>query len=98
MCDQPSPVALTTCIEHCITGKLEEATSCMKGVLDKGFAVIDIIQTVFKVTKGLDMKEKLKLEFIREIGNTHMKIAEGVASPLQLYACLARLCTLTMNK
>ena len=38
------------------------------------------------------MAEFLKLEFIKEIGMTHMRIVEGVNSLLQLSGLLARLC------
>jgi replication factor C subunit 2/4 len=41
------------------------------------------------------MAEYLKLEYIKEIGLTHMKIVEGVDSLLQLTALLARLCLKT---
>lgn len=38
-----------------------------------------------------DMNEVQKLEFIREIGFTHMRIAEGLNTQLQLMGCVARL-------
>ena len=97
VCDQPSPVAIKICFDDILNGKLEEALDSIAEVLAKGFAAIDVIQTMFKVAKGVDMKEKLKLEFIREIGNTHMKIAEGIDSPLQIYACFSRMYALSMN-
>jgi replication factor C subunit 2/4 len=47
------------------------------------------------VTRTMDMPEPLKLEFIREIGFTHMRIAEGLNSQLQLVGCLSRLSQLS---
>ena len=38
------------------------------------------------------MPEALKLEYLREIGFAHMKIADGVATLLQLLGLAARLC------
>jgi replication factor C subunit 2/4 len=38
------------------------------------------------------MPEALKLEFLREIGFCHMRIASGVQSLLQLLGLVARLC------
>jgi len=38
------------------------------------------------------MPEALKLEYLREIGFAHMKIADGVASMLQLLGLISRLC------
>lgn len=40
------------------------------------------------------MPEPLKLEFIREIGFTHMRISEGLNTQLQLMGCVARLCAI----
>lgn len=57
-----------------------------------GYSPEDIINNVFRVTKTHEMAEYLKLEFIKEIGMTHMKIIEGVNSLLQLSALVARLC------
>lgn len=39
-----------------------------------------------------DMPEALKLEYLREIGFAHMKIADGVNSMLQLLGLISRLC------
>ncbi len=50
-----------------------------------------MVQTMFRVCKNLEMPEKLKLEYIREIGATHMRVAEGVDSLLQMNGLLARL-------
>jgi replication factor C subunit 2/4 len=43
------------------------------------------------------LSEHGKLEFIREIGFTHMRILEGVQTYLQLAGCLARLCKINMK-
>ena len=59
-----------------------------------GYAATDIIQTLFRVTRTMDMPEPLKLEFIREIGFTHMRISEGLNTQLQLMGCVARLCAI----
>jgi hypothetical protein len=38
--------------------------------------------------------EPLRLELLREIGLSHMRIAEGLNTRLQLMGCVARLCAL----
>ncbi|KAG8451813.1 hypothetical protein GDO86_003856 [Hymenochirus boettgeri] len=60
-----------------------------------GYSPEDIIGNIFRVCKTFQMPEYLKLEFIKEIGYTHMKIAEGVNSLLQMAGLLARLCQKT---
>lgn len=53
---------------------------------------------MFRVTKTMPtLSEHTKLEFIREIGFTHMRILEGVQTYLQLAGCLARLCKINMR-
>ena len=52
---------------------------------DLGYSSHDIISTMFKVTKTIPtLSEHTKLEFIREIGFTHMRILDGVQSLLQV--------------
>ena len=59
-----------------------------------GYAATDIIQTLFKVTKSYNMPEPEKLEFLREIGFSHMRISEGLNTQLQLLGCVSRLSTI----
>jgi len=67
----------------------------MMSLFSTGYAATDVIQTLFKVTRGHStMPEAEKLEFLREIGFTHMRIAEGLNTQLQLLGCIARLCEL----
>lgn len=65
---------------------------------DLGYSCHDIISTMFKVTKTIPtLSEHAKLEFIKEIGFTHMRILEGVQTFLQLSGCVARLCKINMK-
>jgi hypothetical protein len=53
---------------------------------------------MFKVTKTIpSLSEHTKLEFVREIGFTHMRILEGMQTYLQLAGCVAKLCKLNMK-
>ena len=40
----------------------------------------------------------MKLNFIKEIGQTHLRITQGLATLLQLSALVARLCALAAAK
>jgi replication factor C subunit 2/4 len=65
---------------------------------DLGYSSHDIISTMFRVTKTMNsLSEHAKLEFIKEIGFTHMRILEGVQTLLQLSGCVARLCRINMK-
>lgn len=92
VCDQPQPTKVKAIIDRAIEGKAIAALDGVMALWGSGYAATDIIQTLFKVTKGHgDMTEELKLNMIREIGFTHMRIAEGLNTQLQLAGCVSRL-------
>lgn len=63
-----------------------------------GYSSHDIISTMFRVTKTIQtLSEHAKLEFIKEIGFTHMRILDGVGTLLQLSGCVAKLCKINMK-
>lgn len=90
VCDQPHPAIVQEIIEACMNQDLDKALQKLAGLYNEGYAAIDLIGTLFKVTKGYKMPEKQKLEYIKEIGTTHMRITDGVASLLQLSGLCAR--------
>jgi len=92
VCDEPHPLLIKDMLSHCVDGNLEEAYKIMNHLWRLGYACEDIITNIFRVCKTHPMGEFLKLEFIKEIGMTHMRIVEGVNSLLQLSGLLAKLC------
>ena len=103
VCDQPHPVALREIVNFCNQGKLDDALQTLNQVIDQGFAPVDIISTLylylirFKVTKSAEIAEYTKLEFIKEIGYTHMRLLEGCQTPLQLSALLAKMTKINLK-
>jgi DNA polymerase III delta prime subunit len=96
--DSPHPVKVQAMIKACDEGKVDAALETLKELWDLGYSSHDIISTMFRVTKTIPtLSEHAKLEFIKEIGFTHMKILEGVQTLLQLSGCIARLCKLHMD-
>jgi replication factor C subunit 2/4 len=65
VCDQPHPVAMQFIVEMCIKGDIDQALGRLEKVWAQGFAPVDIVTTLFKVTKTAEMPEFLKLEFIK---------------------------------
>jgi replication factor C subunit 2/4 len=96
VCDQPHPKMMQQLIQHCINAELDPALDLLQKVWDMGFSTLDIISTLFKVTKAHGMIEYLKLEFIKEIGFVHMRLLEGNHTILQLSALVAKLCRLSI--
>ena len=97
VCDQPHPVAIQKMVAACVNGDIDTATGLMSVVFKDGFAVTDIVGTLFKVIKGFDMPEDLKLEYMKELGKTHLRIAAGLTSKLQLDGLLGSLASLNPN-
>jgi len=92
VCDQPHPTTVRKIIDSCTKGDTAKAVKEMENLWRTGYSPSDIIGTIFKVVKSYDMAEALKLEYLREIGFTHMRIADGVGTLLQLLGLTARLC------
>jgi len=92
VCDQPHPTTVRKILDSCISGDTSKAVMEVKALWETGYSCSDIIGTLFKVAKMCDMPEALKLEYLKEIGFTHMRIADGVGTLLQLLGLAARLC------
>lgn len=93
VCDQPHPTTVKKIIDACLKGgETNVAVQEMTNLWGMGYSCSDIIGTLFKVVKSHDIPEALKLEYLREIGFTHMRIADGVHTKLQLLGLIARLC------
>eukprot|EP00906_Rhabdomonas_costata_P036261 RCo050911 len=92
VCDQPHPVIVEEVVNLCLAGDLGGAHKKLAILWNKGYAPADVIVTFFKVVQNMKVDEMLQLELMKLIGETHMRIVEGVATPLQLTGLLARLC------
>ncbi|KAK1927184.1 P-loop containing nucleoside triphosphate hydrolase protein [Papiliotrema laurentii] len=97
ICDQPHPLLVRTMIKHCQKAEVDEALARVDNLWDQGYSAVDIVTTIFRVVKGMDdLPEYTKLEYIREIGWTHMRVLEGVGTLVQLGAMIARLCRMAV--
>lgn len=92
VCDQPHPTIVRGIIDSCSKGNLHDALEQLQELWNSGYAASDIIGTIFKVTKAHDvLPEGEKLEYLREIGFSHMRISNGINTKLQLMGLVARL-------
>lgn len=96
VCDEPHPLLIKEMLTHCANSDLDPAYKIAKHMWTLGYSAVDIITNIFRVCKThTDLPEFLKLEFIKEIGKTHMLIVQGGTSLLQMSTLLARLCLLS---
>ncbi|KAH7101724.1 P-loop containing nucleoside triphosphate hydrolase protein [Auriculariales sp. MPI-PUGE-AT-0066] len=98
VCDQPHPVIVQNILKACKDADIEKAMSLLTNLWTQGYSAVDIVVTIFRVVKSFDeIAEYLKLEYIKEIGFTHMRILEGVGTIVQLGGLISRLCKLSMK-
>ncbi|KAF9268976.1 P-loop containing nucleoside triphosphate hydrolase protein [Marasmius fiardii PR-910] len=98
VCDQPHPIIVQGLVRQCIKGDVDKAMDRLNELWDQGYSAVDIVVTIFRVVKTFDeIPEYTKLEFIKEVGFTHMRILEGVGTLLQLAGLVARLCKMNLK-
>jgi len=94
VCDEPSPLLVQSMLDFCKNGNIEEAYKILSHLWKMGYSPEDIISNIFRVCKNCNYAEFLKLMFIKEIGYTHMRIAEGMGTFIQMTGLIAKLCQL----
>lgn len=94
VCDEPHPMLIQDMLQHCTQNDIHKAYKILTKLWRLGYASEDIIGNIFRVCKHLNVDENIKLNFIKEIGMTHMKVVDGLNSFLQLTSLLAKLCDL----
>lgn len=66
VCDQPHPVKVQALISSCAKGDIDHAMTNLEDLWKQGYAAVDIVTTLFRVTKNMDsLAEYIKLEFIK---------------------------------
>ena len=85
VCDEPHPLLVKDMLDHATKADIDEAYKILAHLWELGYSPEDIITNVFRVCKSHSMAEFLKLEFIKEIGRTHLAMAQGTSSLLQVY-------------
>lgn len=95
VCDQPHPVLIENILISAIQRRsIKEAHAEMNRLLHRGYAPADLLSTFFRVAQHnvkLYKTELQQVEVLKVIGETTMRMAEGVSSALQLAGMLARI-------
>lgn len=66
ICDQPHPHKIRAMIKECQKQDIDGALARIDELWDAGYSAVDIVTTIFRVTKSMDeVPEYLKLEYIR---------------------------------
>lgn len=71
ICDQPHPHKIRAMIQECKKNDVDGALARVDELWEAGYSAVDIVTTIFRVTKGIDdLPEYLKLEYIRVSGKS----------------------------
>lgn len=97
VCDEPHPGIIEEMMKACLHRDIDKAVGLVSSLHGQGYAAVDLIGTIFKVTKDMALPEKVKLDYIKEIGITHTRILEGVSSLVQLAGLCARLSSIQVD-
>merc|ERR1712241_1491703 len=97
VCDEPHPILVKDMLDHCVKSDIEESYKIMAHLWKLGYSSEDIVTSIFRVCKTHNLPEYLKLEFVKEIGLTHLALVQGTQSLLQLSGLLARLCQVSLT-
>lgn len=92
VCDVPHPGMAKEILDAAVSRDVDAATAVLMRLVRAGYAPVDIVQVLFRVTKGADLPDAAKLDVLRAIGLTHARLAGGVASTAQLCGLVARMC------
>ncbi|CDK26489.1 unnamed protein product [Kuraishia capsulata CBS 1993] len=91
--DSPHPLVVKKMLAKAVAGDIEGSLDLLDGLWKKGYSAVDIVSTSFRVLKTMDeIAEPKRLEVMKVVGFTHMRVLEGVGSYLQLGSMLSKVC------
>uniref|UniRef100_A0A914Z105 Replication factor C subunit 2 n=1 Tax=Panagrolaimus superbus TaxID=310955 RepID=A0A914Z105_9BILA len=91
VCDEPHPDLMRELFENCAQGEFKDAFAGLDKLYKMGYSTDDILTTMSRVVKYIDVPEALKLEFIKEVAKTHTLAVQGMTGRVQLAGLAARL-------
>jgi replication factor C subunit 2/4 len=96
--NKPQPIIIMNIFKACTKKELLKACGYIKQLIENGDSPSDIILSMVNVLKDDDigkviaLTEDEKMRYMTEISKTCIVINKGIATNLQLDACMARLC------
>eukprot|EP01156_Anaeramoeba_ignava_P014818 Anaeramoba_ignava/a610467_13.p1 GENE.a610467_13~~a610467_13.p1 ORF type:complete len:234 (-),score=77.15 a610467_13:154-855(-) len=98
VCDIPHPGVVESITKECSNGNIKEAQKLLVSLWNEGYSATDIINTMFRVSRKLEIDEQILLEFLRIISNTHLRIVNGNGTLIQLSGMIANMCKVGLTK
>lgn len=92
VCDEPHPQLMLEMLNYCVEARLLPAASIIHDLYKMGYSPDDIISNLFRVCKAAEIPQYIKMEFIKEIAEAHLRVVDGLATITQLSGLVAKLC------
>lgn len=90
--DKPFPHVINDILQECLLNNIKNAIKKVYDIWNKGYSAEDIIVMIFRCYKKLEIVDTKKVQYIKLICSTHLKIIEGEQSLLQINGLISRLC------
>ncbi len=97
ICEKPPQVQISSLINTCLAGKLQEAVNTVLNLKDIGYCNNDILLTVINVLKETSINEELRIEMLEIASKAYMITNDGVDTDLQLLKCICDFYELSKN-
>lgn len=95
--DKPNYMIVKQLIKMCTSDQEDAFKKSLEIVNDLiicGYTGLDILKSIFAVTKEYEMDEYAKLQFLERIGESELNIMNGADDEIQLTALVSKLCLL----
>jgi len=92
MNDQPQPKMIQAALEAALKQDWKAAFEPVHSIWKQGYSTTDIISTFARVAKWIEAPENVKLEWLKEIGLTHMRVNAGANGLVQLDSMVCKFC------
>ena len=90
--DIPHPKKIENIIFNCIENKVNDSLNQIIKIYENGYSSSDIIGTLYKVCKNIDIPDEIKLNILKEIGFTQLRISSGLSTLPQLLGLVSSIC------
>lgn len=92
MNDQPKPKQVKEAFEAALKKDWAGAFAPIRDIYKQGYSTADIVSTCGRVAKTMNAPEHIKLEWLKDIGLTHMRVNAGATGLVQLDALVSKFC------
>jgi replication factor C subunit 2/4 len=92
--DHPRLPKLKKIIDHCIDKNIKIAISESNELMNKGNYNNNILLLMIRILKNISIDEDIRIKMISVINDVYLNISKGINTKLQLYDCLARMCSI----